>query len=332
MEDFCKSNNIVYKSFFANNELLNEWNKKGLIHRTIGHCAPSDNSFSLKDKNTYSRNEIQNILINRFDIKDIELFKIKYKEATSGDGQEWTRITTLHSSSLIALLCFYSISKNNPIIINGYLFDESYFEVKTQVYQDSESNMDVVLRGKDKSGQKVALFLECKFSEYLSTGQYKGISIDAYKNKYESLGLLNGASTINNVTFAERKDGLVILPKDKIHIYCGGIKQMLSHYIGVSNYSNERSNALAEHQRFIADTNERVLLGEILFDFGSKITGKKFENYKSAYASLARIINEKGRNGIEMLEEILTYQDIFWEKNPTVIKEENVRQFYKFEK
>lgn len=332
MEDFSKSNNIVYRLFFANNNQLKEWNKNGFIHKTVWHGEESSNSFSLKDKNTY-RNEIQHILISRFGIKDIDLFKTKYTEAISGDGQEWTRITTLHSSSLIALLCFYSISKDNPVKINGYTFDESYFEVKTQVYQDSESNMDVVLRGKDECGQKVVLFLECKFSEYISTGQYKGISKTAYKVKYENLGLINGSSTIDNVTIDEVEDGLVILPKDKKQIYCGGIKQMLSHYIGVSNYCSNRNGALAEHQRFVADPNERVLLGEVLFDFGPDITGQKFENYKNAYTSLARIINEKeGKDGIEMLKEVLTYQDIFVIKNSDVIKEENIKKFYNLQK
>lgn len=331
MEEIRKSNNIVYKSFFAENDIVKEWNKDGLVHKTFWQGRPSNNSFSLKEQNTY-RYEIRNILIERFGIIDEELFKTKYNEAISGDGQEWTRITTLHSSSLIALLCFYSVSKDNPIKIKEYTFTDSFFEVKTQVYQDSESNMDVVLRGVDEQGQKVVLFLECKFSEYLSTGQHKGISRDAYWEKYKELGLFD-KKEVGNVIFRDDNKEIILSPKDKVLVYCSGIKQMLSHYIGVSNYSTYRNKVLAEHQRFKANEDERVLLGEILFDFGYNITGEKLGNYKISYSSLAAIINEKeSSKGIKMFDDILTYQDVFIDNNSEVIKEENIKDFYKLRK
>ncbi len=40
---------------------------------------------------------------------DWKIFADKYLQATSGDGQEARRIRTLHSSSLLCLLCFYHV-------------------------------------------------------------------------------------------------------------------------------------------------------------------------------------------------------------------------------
>lgn len=323
MINFNNSDNKIYKLFFNNNRLVEKWNEEGLIHETFWRGQESHNSFSLKDKDSY-RSTIPRILENRFGIQDKALFEKKYQEAISGDGQEWTRITTLHSSSLIALLCFYSVSKNNSIEILDYTFEESFFEVKTQVYQDSESNMDVVLRGKDKKGNKVVLFLECKFSEYLNTGKYHKISKAAYEQHYKELGLFDG-NPIANIEITNPDGGICIAPQKDKAVYCGGIKQMLSHYIGVSHYSKNRDKFLADHSSFKADPEEKVLLGEILFDFGRDITADKLENYQEAYSSLARIINNTGE--IEMFERVLTYQDVFRKKD--IIKEPNILAFYK---
>ncbi len=93
--------------------------------------------------------------------------------AVSGSGQEGRRITTLHSSSLCALLHFYNIEEE-PLLkltldtnkkTRSVTFTQSFFEYQTPVF-NYPSNMDVVLLGKDDEGEEVALFLESKFSEY----------------------------------------------------------------------------------------------------------------------------------------------------------------------
>ena len=277
MEDLTKSSNKIYSEYFVGNKLLEKWNNNNLIHKTDWRGELSNNSFCLKAKSADVK-EIPEILIKRFGINDKELFKTKYHEAISGDGQERTRISTLHSSSLIALLCFYSISNVNPIVIKGYKFTESYFEVQTKVYKNSKSNMDVVLRGTDNCGNKVVLFLECKFSEYLSGGKYDKISKDAYEDTYKGLGLFN-SNSINGVRITSEDDGICISSDSPL--YCGGVKQMLSHYIGVSNYSEQREKALANRTRFKADPDEKVLLGEIIFDFQREIFTKKLAIFSS---------------------------------------------------
>lgn len=323
LKEIEKSSNWVYNGYFANNTLFRKWNELGLIYNTNG----SKNSFCLKTKTT-NRNNIPSLLVERFGIKDIDLFTTKYEEAISGDGQEWTRITTLHSSSLIALLCFYSISENNKLKIGDYLFHESFFEVKTQVYESSDSNMDIVLRGFDNNGNKIVLFLESKFSEYLKSGKKDNISKCAYEKTYNKLSLFDN-NPIEKVEFSNTDGKICISPKypRKEPIYCEGIKQMLSHYIGVCHYSQNRQNALVEqHPRFKADTGEKVILGEIMFDFEDNYTNKKLDNYKTAYRALAHRINSMQQ--VFMLENVVTYQEIFRNVVNRVIKEKTISELY----
>lgn len=319
-----KSKNMVYSNFFAKSDIVKEWVNDKQVFQTLWRGKISKSSFCLKAPNVY-RSELPKILIDRFGIKDKDRFALKYKEAILGDGQEWTRITTLHSSSLAALLCFYNVSESNPLRMSEYTFTESFFEVKTHVFGESESNMDVVLRGTDGDRKKVALFLECKFCEYLNCSKYDGISKE-YSEKYNDLGLF-GKNKIPNVCFEEDENKICVSPVDK-PIYCGGIKQMISHYIGVSNYADYREEALAEHLSFKADENEKVLLGEMLFHFTENFSNAnvKLENYQVAYRQLAEIINKKREI---MVPYIFIYQDIFDNKNFVV--EENIRSFYHFD-
>lgn len=73
---------------------------------------------------------------------DWTVFADKYLQATSGDGQEARRIRTLHSSSLLCLLCFYGVSEERPLnlIVDGrqVRFTSSQFEVKNPVGTDEK--------------------------------------------------------------------------------------------------------------------------------------------------------------------------------------------------
>ena len=309
------SKNLVYKDFFSANQFVQKLN----VYSTIWRGRKSKNSFSLKNINT-RKEKIPQILQRVFGIENKSLFNIKYEEAISGDGQEWKRITTLHSSSLIALLCFYSVSKEHPLKIDCYNFDESFFEVKTIVHDSHKSNMDVVLRGENtKTGKKAVLFLESKFTEYLACGKKSNISIDVYDATYNKLLLFD--KPIKNIRFGKNDDGIFVEAKKPI--YCGGIKQMLSHYMGVSNYATHKC---VEHNRFKYVDGEEILLGEIMFDFKGCIVNSaaKLQNYKETYSELAKRINGH-QHQVRMLDEVMTYQEIFTDN---FIKEENIRLFY----
>lgn len=329
--DFKKSENIVYKEFFYNKEL------PGTIEKTIWQGKTSDNSFSFSVENG---NKCET-LIKIFGLSNPELFREKYNQAINGDGQEEKRINVLHSSSLAALLFFYAIDEQNPLTleIDGvcYTFSKSYFEVKTIVCGQHKSNMDVVLEGKDDKGKTVLLFLESKFSEYLNSGKYTGISMEVYKKIYNKLGLFN-QKTLAPILAKEKrdKDGkpIIELESSKYYHYCGGIKQMISHYMGVSNYAKRGDEALEKDSPLCGKTADVVLLGEILFKFDDNVDDKGRSNiYAADYKKLAKVINKVNEENkddedgekpeFRMLEDVLYYQDI-----DNTALDEKVKSFY----
>lgn len=259
---------------------------------------------------------------------DHRTFGEKYLQAISGDGQEARRIRTLHSSSLLALLCFYGISEKRPLVlgIDGrtVTFTASAFEVKNYVGtdeygKDHESNIDVALIGEEVAmGKKIVLFLESKFSEYLTWGKYCGISSHVYgeiydqltKGKYlERMGLKLEASPFNT-----RYSDLSALKGDTLH-YAGGIKQMISHFLGVRNAADDKAYKDCD-----------IYLGEILYKFPDSIDveGRKFQDYNQIYGILAEGLNGLTDSKFKVIDHCLTYQEVF--RNYEM--EDAVRAFY----
>ncbi len=246
-----------------------------------------------------------------FGIKD-KTFEEKFKQAVS--GLEKKRIMTLHSSSLLALLLFHSVSEENPIhfCINGKVvaFTNVQFEAKNPVDKSdnkTKSNVDIVL-----SGSGYTLYLESKFSEYLGSGTKNISNTGYYKNIFERLGI------------CLKQAGLKIEFKDKIYIkgrgkYCEGPKQMISHYLGIKTS--------------VKTDQSHVVLGEILFDFG-KSSKNKLDSYKDIYKSLrAGLENCAKDDGINLIiNDLITYQQVFQLKeNQTFLERlpKNIHTFYK---
>ena len=246
---------------------------------------------------------------------DPKLFAEKYLQAISGDGQEARRIRTLHSSSLLCLLCFYGVSEERPLNLNlggrQVRFTSSQFEVKNLVGTDEtgrehESNMDVVLTGEDaRTGERVILFLESKFSEYLTWGKYSGISNYVYEKTYAQLsecGCLDrmGLKCMNcpdDKAYSELASS-----KGRTQHYAGGIKQMVSHFLGVKNVANSN---------WYKDSD--IYLGEILYKFPESIdpAHHKYEDYDGLYQTLIEGLNVLFDSRITVLDQCLTYQDVF---------------------
>lgn len=302
----------------------------------------SKNSYSFKVKD--KKEEI----IKIFGIENKDRFRTKYEKAVNGSGQEERRITTLHSSSLCALLHFYNVTDKNPLALHletnkgtrEVIFTDSFFEYQSPVIH-TPSNMDVVLLGKDKQTKEdIVLFLESKFSEYFlyAGSTLDGVSNDYLKDKYgkdlyddsflSALGLKRGPS--------EKKDcfKLVSLSKGQ-QIYIGGIKQMISHYIGIRNLLEGKyiDNNKPINKKIKGGAT--VLLGEICFDgpigklkFGR---GGKGEECGKAYADKYKILAEKigefagGIENFEILKEELGYS--LFDKNKYKI-DKNVKKFY----
>ena len=232
---------------------------------------------------------------------------------------EGRRIRTLHSSSLISLLCFHGVSDSKPLLLelNGSKteFTEVNFEVKNPVGTDElgrehESNIDVVLFGHSlQSGRPVILFLESKFSEYLHWGSYNSISQYVYGDIYS---LLDKNKTLDRMGL-KYQDGCLSAIKGYTHHYAGGIKQMVSHYLGVNNITEKYKG-------------HEIYLGEIIYKFPEAIdeAHRKFKDYTGLYKILAEGLNELSDERFKIVNQCMTYQEVFKAFN----LDKRVRTFY----
>ena len=329
LENVSGTNKILYEKFFATNLIVR--NNINVLSKTWWKGNHSENSFSFVDgkdmKNQNLTETAKEVLHNVFQLKNQELFDEKFEQAVGGDGQEWRRITRLHSSSLLALLCFYSISEHNRLEIDisenvhekkiKGVFTKSYFERKNKVGEDENgkahySNMDVVLSGTTCDGKNVILFLESKFSEYLSSGKYDKISAKVYDGIYKKLD-----QPVRELVFTEESNKTWTINSKEKSMYCGGIKQMISHFQGIE-------------ESFIGsmcDTFDYIYLGEIVFNIPEELGKKheKFNSYSTMYEQLAKKLNEiNDEKRFHVLPNLLTYQEVF--KNFDL--DENVRAFY----
>ena len=258
---------------------------------------------------------------------DDPMFCSKFVQAISGDGQEANKIMTLHSSSLASLLVFYSVSKDNPIyvMVDGKeeKFIESRFEVKNEVSPGSGnySNIDVVLLG-----ENCILYLESKFSEYLGSKPVEVKQVNYYDKIYERL-----SDTLKEagVHLVQKESKRFLASVEKKSFYTEGLKQMISHYLGVTTELNK------DKGRF---DGKKVVLGEIIFNFGDKVpkASGKYQSYKDAYGilqkGLARCAEEDGMGLI--INNLTTYQCVLGsDANHTFLMNipESIRQFYRFD-
>lgn len=236
---------------------------------------------------------------------------------------------------------------------NKITFTDVLFEFKNTVMpRGKPSNVDVVLLGKEyDNNNKVILFLESKFFEYyrdvkkeiqISRSYLENdIGNQIYKEEIIK-NIFNDEIDKNNVSTFEINDKDICI-KFKKDCYVEGIKQMISHYIGVDNllkgsfydkkdnyvklqklcdflsdnktydYKNKLKNLLNE------DSTE-IYLGEILFDFYNTYTDNKeefkeyFKNYNNKYENLAEFFKSKDKElnkalnaKIKLLNKPLTY-------------------------
>ena len=308
-----------------------------VIHKLSSKELVTAKKLSLTDKNT-----IASQLIDIFGIKEKDIFLDKFMEACSGSGGEGAKITTLHSSSLCTLLFFYKVSDIHPFKyeINGknVEFNKVFFEYQNEVIEGRKpSNVDVVLTGKDCEGKDIILFLESKFSEYLAVGQvnialeyvekHKEIYSDPENNTKEKTFLdkigfeFKKKKNEENESFKHQikrynktEEVYKIGPKNG-SAYSEGIKQMISHFIGLENYLKK------PYDERPLPGNAEIYLGEIMFDFSFPKAEKQLSNYSYYYNKLAEELYKLNKN-IHVLKEPLNYS-IFKELdyiNPTIRK------------
>ena len=310
------------------------------VEKTIFNGAPSNNSYTLAGASAGSEDVCANRLADLFGIKCRELFREKFAQSCGGSGQERRRIAVLHSSALCALLFFYNVSKENPyrMELEGetYTFTFSRFEYQNTVIEGrNPSNVDVVLIGTDSAGKPAVLFLESKFSEYYEgTGQRLEVAAAYLGNRYGNALYRKSSLEKMELDRIVREGDETFTLCSKETCYLEGIKQMISHYIGIRNLCEKpdgREDAVA---REIA-AGARVLLGEILFTKGigqlPLRNGEEcFASYRKRYMILADTLNEQLRkDGISdkfsVLRDILSYSQF---QDKTYIQEPQIKRFY----
>lgn len=287
----------------------------------------------IRSKNSYTlagsaerRADTCDVLVKEFAIPDPALFREKFKQSCGGSGGEGSRIATLHSSALCALLFFYPVSKEHPCTLTiegkGYTFTESCFEYQNPVLKGGRpSNIDVVLIGRQNGAKgQTVLFLESKFAEYyLSSGKTSGkISMEYRADPY-------GERIYEDKCLG--KMGLAIEPRGseffalraQENCYPAGLKQMISHYIGVRNRCDELEKAGNRDPKdkvaAAIASGAKVLLGEILFPIPLAEAEDCRDAYQEKYEILADILNkqlqeDKMDGKITVIRHLLSYAQL----------------------
>lgn len=305
--------------FLSKNSFVKELVKRGKIQQVHVKSKGKDsqNSFCLV---CHDDSQVARSLIEVLEIpKDRQsVFIEKFNEAVSGDGQEYNRINRLGSSSLLAFLCFYSVSNKNKLKLKLneriHTFDDVHFECRNHINPSGDkcSNIDVLLLGKNDNGDPAALFLESKFSEYFSrSSKLENIS-KSYLKWYKEFGLLKPQSKIWRSLFCEpaHDNTLKICSIDNTTHYCNGIKQMISHYRGLKTICQEpynRQTECGEPPKMLVIQGD-ILLGTILFEFKDNDTHKCLKDYRELYEKqFAKAF--PASSGIELVEKVLTYNE-----------------------
>lgn len=237
-----------------------------------------------------------------------------FRYAACGSGNEWLEINQLNSSALLSFLCFHRVSPELPITIGGEEYNKVMFEVKSPLEKDGRSrpvsNMDVVLLN-DNS----ALFLESKLCEYLKP---KNVEVSAYYNKYYS-EVFDKNLEFTGFRFENQK-----WVADGEGAYMEGVKQMISHYLGLRHSSKD----INWYKGLFRD--KKIKLAEIVYRFGQENnSAEEFKKYKEISSQLfSRLGKDAKEHQIEVFPSILTYQAIFSDPNNASLLLKRVKEFY----
>ena len=120
--------NIIYTNYFEQIDLFQRLKKEGRIVNTPFRNTVSENSFCFEVGMKPSKTEEYKERLLQT-IKDVfgitnSSFDEKFNQAINGAGQEWKELNVFHSSSLLALLCFYNVSKENPLSVETISFEK----------------------------------------------------------------------------------------------------------------------------------------------------------------------------------------------------------------
>ena len=172
------------------------------------------------------------------------------------------------------------------------------------------SHIDVKLTGTCE-GKSVSLYLESKFSEYVNQ---RGNTSFSYTDDYNSIySKLQGKIEDLDINIGSDKITLVQTNNKRPARYWQGIKQMISHYLGMKNCKDE---------------SKLIYLGEILYDFRPDIYKPNdfFGDYEDIHKQLVDALEEieSQPQTFKVGKNILTYQGLFINYS----LDERVRELY----
>ena len=91
--------------------------------------------------------------------------------------------------------------------------------------------------------------------------------------------------------------------------YCHGIKQMISHCMGLRCLCSKKSRETSSNGEKISLSDKDIFLGEILFNgFCDKKDKECFDSYKSLYEEFKE--HARKEEGFAVLKKLLTYQEV----------------------
>lgn len=329
--------NILVEHFFndiRSNESFKIDNVK--IDNSYHNKVRSKWSYCFTNKDYEYEHKVEDVIHIVSSVFDNEIkanngYKELFKSIINGQGNEYRRITRLHSSSLCSFLHFYKINDDNSlkVNINGSIlnFTKVFFEVKNYCIQGRTASMDVVLISPEANA---ILFLESKFAEYLDSGNT--VVSKAYENNYfEYFGNYNMPISDNIMLRKIKRDRvekILLEKKARYKLYTGGIKQMISHFISLENLiAGNMFEKTRKHLNEYMDKDTKLYLGEILFDFKEfAVDDSSLDNYKNEYRTLIKKLQPKNPK-IYFLKNVLTYQDdLIYSKSLSHV----IKSFYRY--
>lgn len=260
-----------------------------IANRITGHkCAKSRSGALLFfDENRFADEYAKIYGIEEDNLK--EKFREAFKIVTGGQGEEISKINSVISSSLLSLIIFFPIFNNTKeegiaITIEGEEteFNRCFFEVKNKVIH-FPSCIDVVLVSKDS---KKMLFLESKFTEYATDLDDTKTYGKGYKELYDEYGL---CKSLTDFELGDKpKDKLVLKTKNGDKQYIEGIKQVISHLIGLVRGPQFRKSSYYpedyhhEYAECFKNAKE-IIFGTIIYEPSE---GGPYRDEYNAYKSL----------------------------------------------
>ena len=256
-----------------------------------------------------------------FDLTITPEMRELFKSATGGDGDEKSKILTLHSSALLAFLCFNDVA-NHPIKIDDIVYDEVMFEVKNNVINNSpgKSNIDVLLMGENR---KKLLFLESKFTEYLSGGKVT-LSPHRYEEFYSMLTEKNnfrfsaGYLPANSKTDKSQKTQYALYKGKKTSEYLEGIKQAFSHLLGIATGpAKKQTKGNEDYTSSLLENADEIKFASIVFNCDNDKFKKYDDLYKSVFENSDVIkgtikdVLKKRELKLTIVPHLLQYQEVF---------------------